>query len=185
MIFEIYMDEGVTVDDPSSTYIEKGVRIGRDAQIHPFTYIERGVEIGNGCEVGPFTHLRRGTVLDDEAMVGNFVEVKASHLHRRVKAKHLSYIGDATIGEESNIGAGTVIANYDGRKKHRTTIKRKAFIGSGTILVAPVTVGEEATTGAGAVVTSNHDVADGELVVGVPARRFVPRKASKADVTGR
>jgi bifunctional UDP-N-acetylglucosamine pyrophosphorylase/glucosamine-1-phosphate N-acetyltransferase len=165
-----YMDAGVSIDDPATTYIEKGVRIGRDSRIYPFTYIARGVEIGPGCEVGPFTHLRPGVVLEEEASIGNFVEVKASRIGARAKARHLSYIGDATVGEEANIGAGTVFANYDGKTKNPTVVKRRAFIGSGTILVAPVTVGEEAVTGAGSVVTRNHDVADRDVVVGVPAK---------------
>jgi len=165
-----YMESGVSIDDPSTTYIEKGVRIGRDARIYPFTYIERGVDIGPGCEVGPFSHLRPGAVLEEGASIGNFVEVKASRLGPRVKARHLSYIGDASIGEEANIGAGTIFANYDGKRKNSTVVKKRAFIGSGTILVAPVTVGEEAITGAGAVVTRGHDVVDRDVVVGVPAR---------------
>ncbi len=174
-ILNRYMDAGVTVEDPRSTYIEKGVSIGRDARILPFTYIERGVEIASGAEVGPFTHLRPGTILEEGASIGNFVEIKSSRIGRKAKARHLSYIGDATIGEDVNIGAGTIFANYDGKRKSPSVVKRGAFIGSGTILVAPVTVGEEAVTGAGAVVTRNHDVADRDVVVGVPARSLHAR----------
>lgn len=174
-ILNQYMEAGVTIEDPASTYIEKGVSIGRDARILPFTYIERGVEIAERAEVGPFVHLRPGTILEEGASIGNFVEIKASRIGRNAKARHLSYIGDATIGEEVNIGAGTIFANYDGKRKSATVVKRGAFIGSGTILVAPVTVGEEAVTGAGAVVTRNHDVADRDVVVGVPARSLHDR----------
>jgi bifunctional UDP-N-acetylglucosamine pyrophosphorylase/glucosamine-1-phosphate N-acetyltransferase len=169
-LLDAYQDQGVTIDDPATTFIEKGAVIGRDTHIYPFTYIARGVEIGPACEVGPFTHLRTGAVLEEGASVGNFVEVKASRIGPHAKARHLSYIGDATVGEGVNIGAGTIFANFDGRRKNPTVVKRRAFIGSGTILVAPVTVGEEAVTGAGAVVLHNHDVADRDVVVGVPAR---------------
>jgi bifunctional UDP-N-acetylglucosamine pyrophosphorylase / glucosamine-1-phosphate N-acetyltransferase len=177
-LLDAYMDSGVTIDDPSTTYIEKGVRIGRDTRIFPFVHIERGVEIGEGSEVGPFVHLRPGTVLDEAASIGNFVEIKASRVGPGVKARHLSYIGDAQVGADVNIGAGTIFANFDGKKKNATVVKRRAFIGSGTILVAPVTVGEGAITGAGAVVTKNHDVADGDVVVGIPA------KSLRRDATG-
>lgn len=125
--------------------------------------------------VGPFAHLRSGTVLHDRAEVGNFVEVKASEVGAGAKAKHLTYLGDATVGAGANIGAGTITANYDGRAKHRTEIGERAFIGSGTILVAPVRVGAGGVTGAGAVVTRAHDVAPGETVVGVPARPLARR----------
>src|SRR6185295_12985995 len=111
----------------------------------------------------------KGTVLEDEAEVGNFVEVKNSRLGERVKAKHLTYLGDATIGAATNVGAGTITANYDGREKHMTRIGSRAFIGGGTVLVAPVTIGDGATTGAGAVGTRHRDVAAGEVVVCVPA----------------
>ncbi|MBI4600349.1 MAG: bifunctional N-acetylglucosamine-1-phosphate uridyltransferase/glucosamine-1-phosphate acetyltransferase [Planctomycetes bacterium] len=165
-----YMGSGVTIDDPGSTYIEKGVRIGAGTRILPFTVIQRGVEIGAGCEVGPFTHLRPGTRLADGVSVGNFVEVKASRIGRKTKVRHLSYVGDGIVGEGVNIGAGTIFANYDGKTKSTTVVKDGAFIGSGTVLVAPVTVGARAVTGAGSVVLKNRDVGDGEVVVGVPAK---------------
>ena len=170
MLLEEYMAAGVAVDDPSSTYIEKGVRIGRGTRILPFTMIERGVEIGQRCEVGPFTHLRPGTRVADGVSIGNFVEIKNSRLGRNTKVRHLSYVGDGIVGESVNIGAGTILANYDGKVKNVTVIKDKAFIGSGTVLVAPVTVGEGAMTGAGSVVLKNQNVPDGEVVVGVPAK---------------
>jgi bifunctional UDP-N-acetylglucosamine pyrophosphorylase/glucosamine-1-phosphate N-acetyltransferase len=126
--------------------------------------------VGRDCEVGPFAHLRAGTVLADGAEVGNFVEVKNSRLGARAKAKHLSYLGDATIGAAVNIGAGTITANFDGRRKHRTVIADRASTGSGTVLVAPVKLGRGAVTGAGAVVLAGRDVPPGDTVAGVPAR---------------
>ncbi len=165
-----YLESGVKIDDPSSVYIERGVTIAPGAHLAPFCVLRRGVEIGPGCEVGPFAHLRPGTTLEDGASVGNFVEVKNSTLGKDSKARHLTYIGDGDVGADVNVGAGTIFANYDGNKKHRTVVKDRAFIGSGTILVAPVTVGTEASTGAGAVVLRNRDVADGDVAVGVPAR---------------
>jgi bifunctional UDP-N-acetylglucosamine pyrophosphorylase/glucosamine-1-phosphate N-acetyltransferase len=169
-IMDRLMAEGVTIVDPENTYIENDVEIGRDTVILPYTVIGAGVKIGKGCEVGPFTHLRVGTVMEDGSEVGNFTEVKKGHIGRRTKAKHLSYLGDVEIGEDANIGAGTIVANYDGKKKHLTIIGDRAFVGSGSVLVAPVKIGKGATTGAGSVVTRNHDVPDGAVVVGVPAR---------------
>src|SRR5690606_12547049 len=137
-ILEELMASGVTIDDPRTTYIETGVRIGRDARIHPFTVVRRGVVISEGCEVGPFAHLRPGTVLEERASIGNFVEIKSSTIGEETKVRHLSYVGDGKVGRGVNIGAGTIFANYDGVAKHVTTVKDGAFIGSGTILVAPV-----------------------------------------------
>jgi len=161
---------GVEIEDPASAFIDHDVRIGPRTRILPFTVIRAGVTIGAGCEVGPFTQLRAGTVLEDGAEVGNFVEVKASRLGPHVKAKHLTYLGDATVGAGTNVGAGTITANYDGKAKHPTTIGAGAFIGSGTVLIAPVEVGDGAVTGAGAIVTRNTKVPAGATVVGMPAR---------------
>jgi bifunctional UDP-N-acetylglucosamine pyrophosphorylase/glucosamine-1-phosphate N-acetyltransferase len=169
-LLEEHMAAGVTIDDPATTWIERGVRIGPDTRILPFTVIHAGVEIGRGCEVGPFAHLREGARLADGASVGNFVEIKNTSLGRRTKVRHLSYLGDGVVGESVNIGAGTIFANYDGKSKSATVVKNGAFVGSGTVLVAPVTVGEKAITGAGSVVLRNQDVPDGAVVVGVPAR---------------
>jgi bifunctional UDP-N-acetylglucosamine pyrophosphorylase/glucosamine-1-phosphate N-acetyltransferase len=120
-------------------------------------------------------------VLEDEAQIGNFVEVKKVRLGRGSKAKHLTYLGDATIGEAVNIGAGTVIANYDGERKHHTSIGDGAFVGSGTVLVAPSRMGKRSRTGAGAIVTRGTEVGEGETFVGVPARKLTPKKASGGD----
>jgi bifunctional UDP-N-acetylglucosamine pyrophosphorylase/glucosamine-1-phosphate N-acetyltransferase len=125
-------------------------------------------EIGSNCSVGPFAHLRMNATLEEKATVGNFVEVKKSRLKRGTKAMHLSYLGDATIGERTNIGAGTVTCNYDGVRKHETVIEDDVKIGSDTMLVAPVRVGSGSMTGAGSVVTK--DVPPDSLVTGVPAR---------------
>ncbi len=164
------MQKGVSIVDPNTTFISFGVKIGADTTIYPFTVIERDVKIGKHCLVGPFAHLRTGTVLRDEVIVGNFLEIVRSHLGRKTWARHFSYIGDSKIGNQVNIGAGTVTANFDGQNKNITVIKDKAFIGSDTILVAPVKIGKGAKTGAGSVVTRRHNVSDGATVVGVPAR---------------
>jgi bifunctional UDP-N-acetylglucosamine pyrophosphorylase/glucosamine-1-phosphate N-acetyltransferase len=124
-------------------------------------------QIESNCSVGPFAHLRMNAVLEEKATVGNFVEVKKSRLKRGTKAMHLSYLGDATIGERTNIGAGTVTCNYDGVNKHETIIEDDVKIGSDTMLVAPVRVGARSITGAGSVVTK--DVPPDSLVAGVPA----------------
>ncbi len=123
--------------------------------------------------IGPFSHLRPGTVVGRGAQVGNYAELKNTRLGARSRQHHMSYLGDAEIGADVNIGAGAITANYDGTHKHPTTIGAGAFIGVDTMLVAPVEVGEGARTGAGAVVT--HDVPAGKLVVGVPARIREPR----------
>ncbi|HXG60175.1 MAG TPA: NTP transferase domain-containing protein [Planctomycetota bacterium] len=178
-ILEHHMDGGVTVVDPSTTFIEDDVTIGADTVIHPFTVIRRGVSIGRGCEVGPFSHLRPGTVLEDGAEIGNFVEVKKSRVGPHSKAKHLTYLGDAVLGAHVNIGAGTITANYDGVSKHPTIIEDGVQTGSHTVLVAPVRVGKGAKTGAGAVVAKG-EVPPGAVVVGVPARPLRPKAPPEA-----
>lgn len=124
--------------------------------------------MGDRVQIGPFGHLRTGAELADEVHLGNFGEVKNSRLGQGVKMGHFSYIGDATIGAETNIGAGTITCNFDGAKKNETYIGREAFIGSDTMLVAPLRIGDGARTGAGSVVTK--DVDDHSLAVGMPAR---------------
>lgn len=198
---ESHMLNGVTLINPASTYIEIGVRIGRDTVIWPNTYLHgkteigegnvigpnsiiRDSKIGNGCKVlasvlegawleddvdmGPFARLRKGAHLGNHVHMGNFGEVKDSYLHNGVKMGHFSYIGNADIGSNTNIGAGTITCNYDGEKKHATEIGTDVFIGSDTMLVAPLKIGDGARTGAGAVVTK--DVPPDTLVVGMPAR---------------
>lgn len=171
-ILEQHLANGVHVDDPATTYVDHGVEIGAGTRILPCTVIRAGVKIGAGCEVGPFTHLRAGTVLEDGAEVGNFTECKNATLGKHAKAKHLAYIGDATLGDRVNIGAGTIFANYDGKAKHKSRVGERAFVGSGTVIVAPNTIGAGATTGAGAVVTKDSGIGPGEVWVGVPAHRL-------------
>jgi bifunctional N-acetylglucosamine-1-phosphate-uridyltransferase/glucosamine-1-phosphate-acetyltransferase GlmU-like protein len=125
-----------------------GVKIADGATIRAFSHIE-GATISTGCEVGPFARLRPGAVLGEGAKVGNFVEVKKAELGKGAKANHLSYIGDASVGEKANIGAGTITCNYDGFGKYRTEIGPGAFIGSNSALVAPVSIGAGAIVGAG------------------------------------
>jgi bifunctional UDP-N-acetylglucosamine pyrophosphorylase/glucosamine-1-phosphate N-acetyltransferase len=125
-------------------------------------------EVADHCAVGPFAHLRMNARMEERAVVGNFVEVKKSHIGRGTKSMHLTYLGDATIGEGTNIGAGTITCNYDGKNKHPTVIEDHVRIGSDTMLVAPVRVGSGAVTAAGAVVT--EDVPSKTLVAGVPAK---------------
>ncbi|MGE4159876.1 MAG: bifunctional N-acetylglucosamine-1-phosphate uridyltransferase/glucosamine-1-phosphate acetyltransferase [Planctomycetota bacterium] len=175
-IIDMHLEAGVHIEDPSLTFIEADVEIAPGARILPFTVIRRGVKVGTACEVGPFSHLRPGTRLSEGAEVGNFTEVKNSSFGVHTKAKHLSYIGDATLGRDVNIGAGTVFCNFDGKHKHETHIGDGSFIGSGTLLVAPVKVGRGSKTGAGAVVAARRDVDDGVTVVGVPARPVVPKE---------
>jgi bifunctional UDP-N-acetylglucosamine pyrophosphorylase/glucosamine-1-phosphate N-acetyltransferase len=126
--------------------------IGDDTEIVANCYLD-GLVAGARCSIGPFTRVRRGARLADEVHIGNFVELKNSEIGAGSKANHLSYVGDTTVGSKVNVGAGTVTCNYDGANKHRTTIGDRAFIGSGTMLVAPVSVGEDSTIGAGSTIT--------------------------------
>jgi len=152
--------------------IRSGVRITDSSIGHGVEILDGSVivnaEVRNGCRIGPFAHLRPGARLEDGVRVGNFVEIKKSVLGRNSKANHLSYIGDATVGENTNIGAGTITCNFDGKNKHATEIGNNVKIGSDTMLVAPVKVGDGSVTGAGTVVTK--DVPPNKLVVGSPGR---------------
>jgi len=164
------MSDGVTIQDPATTTIYPGVKIGQDTTIYPNTMIESDVVIGKKCSVGPFARLRPGTRLADGAEVGNFVELVRTTVGENTKVKHHTYLGDAVVGKNVNIGAGTITANFDGRKKNKTVIGNGAFIGVGAILIAPVRIGDKATVGAGCVVPKGRNVPSGETVVGVPAR---------------
>jgi bifunctional UDP-N-acetylglucosamine pyrophosphorylase/glucosamine-1-phosphate N-acetyltransferase len=130
--------------------------------IHSFSHIQ-DAEIGGGCSIGPYARLRPGSLLDNDVKVGNFVEIKGSHLHRGVKVNHLSYIGDAEVGSESNIGAGVVFCNYDGDQKHKTHVGKKSFIGSNVSLVAPLSIGNKVCVGAGSTITK--DIPDDSLAI--------------------
>lgn len=148
----------------------RDVEIGDDAVIEPNSVLEEA-KIGAHCRVGPFARIRPGSELHDHARVGNFVEVKAAQLQQGAKVNHLSYIGDADVGRDANIGAGTITCNYDGANKHRTVIGERAFVGSGTNLVAPVTVGAGATIGAGS--TISRDVPADQLTVARATQKTV------------
>jgi bifunctional UDP-N-acetylglucosamine pyrophosphorylase/glucosamine-1-phosphate N-acetyltransferase len=191
-----YIESGVSLGQDTvvwpNTILLGNTRIGEDCILGPNTVV-RSSQIGNACrieasvvdlaiiennvEIGPFAHLRKGAHLGDDVHMGNFGEVKNSTLASGVKMGHFSYIGDATIGPNVNIGAGTITANYDGEKKNPTVIESDVFIGSDTMLVAPLHIGRGARTGAGSVVTK--DVPAHTVVVGVPARAI--RKLEDAD----
>ncbi len=143
------------------------------AQVHNFSHIQQA-RVGKNASVGPFGRLRPGAVLEEGAKIGNFVEMKNATLGKGAKASHLSYIGDAEVGEEANIGAGTITCNYDGKNKFTTKIGKSAFIGSNTALVAPVTVGDGALVGAGSVITK--DVPQGQLGISRSPQKLLPRK---------
>ena len=175
-IHEKFMKEGVTIIDPDSTFITHDCRIGRDTVIYPFTVIERDVTIGKRCSVGPFAHIRDGSCIKDDVVVGNFLEIVRSTISPKTLVKHFGYIGDAQIGRGVNIGAGTVTANFDGKNKHRSVVGNNAFIGSDTVLVAPVTIGDSAITGAGSVVVKGKHVPKGGIVVGVPAKPLLNKR---------
>jgi bifunctional UDP-N-acetylglucosamine pyrophosphorylase/glucosamine-1-phosphate N-acetyltransferase len=160
-----------------------GVRVGancvvRDAQIaagaviHPFTHIE-GATVGAGSLVGPYARLRPGAVLGDEVHVGNFVEVKNSTLAKGAKANHLAYLGDATVGERVNFGAGSITANYDGANKHRTTIGNDVHVGSNCVLIAPILLGDGATIGGGSTIAKD-----------APAGQLTVARAKQVSLTG-
>ncbi len=169
-ILQKHMLNGVTIIDPTTTYIEDNVTIGADTIINPCTYIHRDVVIGSKCSIGPFARIRPGTRLADGVEIGNFAEVSRSQLGSKVFMKHFGFLGDAKVGAKTNIGAGTVTANYDGKNKNKTVIGDDAFIGSDSILVAPVTIGKKSVVGAGSVVTRNTNIPAGKKAVGVPAR---------------
>ncbi len=160
-VFEgrVALGDGVRV---GAHCVLKDADVGAGAEIRPFSMLE-GAKVGANARVGPYARLRPGTELGDEAHIGNFVEVKASTIGAGSKANHLAYVGDSTVGDRVNIGAGTITANYDGAAKHRTVIGDDASIGSNVVLVAPVEVGAGATIGGGSTIT--EDAPPGELTV--------------------
>jgi bifunctional UDP-N-acetylglucosamine pyrophosphorylase/glucosamine-1-phosphate N-acetyltransferase len=196
------LEEGATLIDPESVWFAYDTKLGRDVTVEPHVVFGAGVEVADGAyikafshiegavigaraSVGPFARIRPGTRLGPGSRVGNFVELKKALIGRGAKVNHLSYVGDSIVGEEANIGAGTITCNYDGFDKHETVIGDGAFIGSNTALVAPVTIGEGAVVGAGSVIT--EDVAPHSLAVernqqkGIAgwAKRFRAAKAAK------
>ncbi|MBD1157442.1 UDP-N-acetylglucosamine pyrophosphorylase [Pelagibacterales bacterium SAG-MED20] len=134
--------------------IGKKVKIGNNVIINSFSHIE-GCKIGNKSNIGPYARLRPGTILKEGSKIGNFVEIKKSNIGKKSKVNHLSYIGDSEIGNEVNIGAGTITCNYDGVKKSKTKIRNKVFIGSNSSLVAPIEINDNSVIGAGSVITKN------------------------------
>ncbi|WP_027243597.1 bifunctional UDP-N-acetylglucosamine diphosphorylase/glucosamine-1-phosphate N-acetyltransferase GlmU [Leisingera daeponensis] len=188
------LELGVTLMAPETVYLAFDTFIGRDTVIEPnvvfgpgvtvesgaliraFSHLE-GCHVSRGAKVGPYARLRPGAELAENTHIGNFVEIKNAEIAEGAKVNHLSYIGDAFVGEAANIGAGTITCNYDGVMKHRTEIGARAFIGSNTMLVAPVRVGNEAMTATGAVVTRN--VEDGDLAIGRAEQTNKPGRARK------
>jgi bifunctional UDP-N-acetylglucosamine pyrophosphorylase / glucosamine-1-phosphate N-acetyltransferase len=175
------MDGGATLVAPETVFLVADTKLGRDVTVEPyvvfgpgvvveegavirsFSHLE-GAHVGKGASVGPFARLRPGTELGAKTRIGNFVEVKAATIEAGAKAPHLTYIGDARVGENANVGAGTITCNYDGADKHRTDIGKDAFIGSNSALVAPVAIGDGAYIGSGSVIT--RDVPAGALAIG-------------------
>ena len=168
------LNNGVTLVSPETTFLSHDTVIGRDTIIHPNVVIGKNVDIGESVEIksfshlegaivsdevviGPYARLRPGTEIEKRAKVGNFVEIKKAKIGEGTKVNHLSYVGDADVGQEVNIGAGTITCNFDGIKKHLTVIGDGAFIGSNTSLIAPVEVGKNAIIGAGSTITMSVD----------------------------
>jgi bifunctional UDP-N-acetylglucosamine pyrophosphorylase/glucosamine-1-phosphate N-acetyltransferase len=166
------MKDGVQMIDPETVFLSKDTTFGKNVKIEPYVVIASKVKIGNDVvirsfshiegaviknkvSIGPYARIRPGTVLENNSKIGNFVETKNSTINKNSKINHLSYIGDAMIEEDVNIGAGTITCNYDGVKKSKTLIKKGSFIGSNSSLVAPVTVGKNSIIGAGSVITKN------------------------------
>jgi bifunctional UDP-N-acetylglucosamine pyrophosphorylase/glucosamine-1-phosphate N-acetyltransferase len=201
-----YIEETVEVASGARIYpnvhLEGNSSVGAGTQVGPDVFardsaigddctvwyaVLREAQIGDECEVGPYASLRPGTVLEDGSKIGTFVETKNTKMGKGAKANHLSYLGDAIVGARSNIGAGVVTVNYDGVKKSVTEIGEDAFIGSDTMLVAPVKIGDRSSTGAGSVITK--DVSDDALAVERSDQKEIPgysqrreaRKAAKKD----
>jgi len=166
------MKKGVTLKSPETVFLSNDTKYGKNVIINPYVVIGKKTRIGNNVEIlsfthienatlednvniGPFSRVRPGSFLSKGSRVGNFVEVKKSKIGKNTKINHLSYIGDATIGKDVNIGAGTITCNYDGKKKNKTKILDGAFIGSNTALVAPIKIGKKAIVGAGSALTKN------------------------------
>src|SRR5262245_21616923 len=170
-INEVHMLAGVTIVDPSTTWIEAEVQLAEDVTIHPFTYIARSTRVDAGAQIGPFCYLRPGTVVEAGAKAGTFVEVKNSRIGARTKVPHLSYIGDADIGEDTNVAAGNVTANFShrpGREKGRTRIGSNVRTGVDNTFVAPVDIGDDAWVYPGTVITENVPPA---ALAGFPPRQ--------------
>ena len=175
-----FLKKGVKMKGPDTVFFSKDTKIGKNVEIEPFVVFANNVQIGNNVKIlsfshlegvkiennvsiGPYARLRPGSKIKSGSKIGNFVEVKKTIIDKNSKVNHLSYIGDALVGKDVNIGAGTITCNYDGRKKSKTNIKDKVFVGSNTSLVAPVTLNEKSVIGAGSVITKN--VSKGSLAL--------------------
>jgi len=176
IILKEFMFEGVTIIDPNTTYIDADVKIGKDTIIKPFTVIESKVRIGSQCTIGPFARIRGGSKIGNNVEIGNYTEVSRTKVGDRTIMKHFSYLGDAVLGSNVNIGAGAVTANFDGKDKNITKISDHAFIGSNAVLVAPARVGKKSSVGAGSVLTRGKSVPDGKTAAGVPAKMITPKR---------
>ena len=167
-----FIKQGVKMIAPDTVFFSKDTKIGKNVSIDPYVVIRKKVKIQNNVKIfsfshlenvriennvniGPYARLRPGTILRSGSRIGNFVEVKKSTIEKNSKVNHLSYIGDASLGKNVNIGAGTITCNYDGVKKNKTIIKDNVFIGSNSSLIAPITINEKSTVGAGSVITKN------------------------------
>lgn len=164
-IINKHLENGVTIIDPSNTWISPETEIGADTVIYPSCYINGKNKIGKNCKIGPFAHLRGDVILEDNVKIGNFVELKKATVKSHTNICHLSYVGDAIVGENVNVGAGTITANYDSRtkKKSQTIIEDNVSIGSNAVIVAPVKLGKKAMVGAGSVITK--DVEESSLAL--------------------
>jgi bifunctional UDP-N-acetylglucosamine pyrophosphorylase/glucosamine-1-phosphate N-acetyltransferase len=177
---DVFIDVGVVLEGKvvlgdrvrlEAYAVVRNCTLGADTVVHPYCHLESSTA-GDDCEIGPFSRLRPGVVLSGHVKVGNFVEIKNSHVAPHAKVNHLTYVGDATVGTQVNVGAGTITCNYDGANKHRTVIGDNAFIGSGVMLVAPVEVGAGATIGAGSTITK--DTPAGELTLARSKQVTIP-----------
>jgi len=188
------ISKGVSLIQPETIFLSGDTKFGRNVVLEPFVVIGKKVSIGNNVKilsfshiektkiknnitVGPFARLRPGTVLENYSKVGNFVEIKKSKVGKNSKVNHLSYIGDASIGTNVNIGAGTITCNYDGRKKYKTKIDNNSFVGSNTSIVAPIKIGKNSIIGAGSVITKN--VKSGTLALSRSVQKEIKKRKKK------
>lgn len=185
------VDNGVHLEDPATTYLSYDTEFGNEVLVEPnvyfgqkvkvydnvhikaFSYLE-GVQIAKGAEIGPFARIRGSSIIGNNVRIGNFVEIKNSVLGSHTKASHLSYIGDAQVGENVNIGAGVVTCNYDGLKKYNTVINNDTFVGSNSTLIAPITIGTRSFIGAGSFI--NTDVPNDTFAIGRSNQNMKPNK---------
>ena len=178
-----FLSRGITILDKKSVYFSYDTKIGKDSIIYPNVYFGKEVEVGinvkiksfshlegaiikNNCEIGPFARIRPDSTIYDSVRIGNFVEIKKSEIKNNAKIPHLSYIGDSSVGSETNIGAGTITCNFDGIRKNKTKIGKHCFIGSNTSLIAPLSIGDNAIIGAGSVIKKN--VSKSVIIYGKP-----------------